>query len=201
MSSLRRRLLASPQNDIYYTKFTLKFVEGNANNILYLNSTQYYGIGFKTQIGDTPVLGSNFLSSDVREEVIITENQSGAIIASYNALLPKETDVTLGRSYAIYNTSATTKLRTGLYTVEVWFKAKGKLTLNENSNAMNRKDIVYITDYKAKSSTDKNATEHTTTCLYSIEIEKPKGAQMQYGGIQVGKKGIVNNMTYFVEGE
>lgn len=200
MSSLRRRLLASPQNDIYYTKFTLKFVEGNDNNILYYDSTKYYGIGFKTQIGDTPVLGSNSLASDVIEEVIITENQSGAIIASYNTLHPKNKDVTQGTYYKFYNTDTNTRLRTGLYTVELRFKAKGKLTLNENSNAMNRKDIVYINNYTSKSSTDKNANEYTTTCLYSIEIEKPKGMQMN-PGIQVGTKGIVNNMTYFVEGE
>lgn len=202
MSSLRRRLLASPQNETFYTKFTVKFLEGDANNILYDNSTKYYGIAFTTKLGAAPIsISTNHTAFDFREEVIITENQSGAIIASYSQFHVKNENVTNGTSHKIYNTDTDTKLKTGLYTVEVWFKAKGKLTLTEDSGTAGAKDIVYIQDYKSKSGTDKNATEYTTTCLYSVEIEKPKGEETSIGFGASLKKGIINKMTYFIEGE
>lgn len=65
---------------------------------------------------------------------------------------------------------------------------------------INRFDIAYVNCYSAKSGTDKNATTVTTNCLYSIEVEKPKGNVPDIGSLTPGKKGVINNMTYFVEG-
>lgn len=201
MSLLRRSLMSSLSNEIYYTKFTLKFVEGSNNNILYVNTNKYYGIGFLTRIGGLPTTGYNKIATAIQEKVIITENQSGEIIYSYDYIHPKYA-TNENVEHVVYNTTTNTKLRTGLYTVEIYFKASGKLTLTEDANTMiSRKDIVFINDYTSKNGTDKNATTFTLKCLYNIEVEKPDGEDASFEPLTSGRKGVVNNMTHFVEGE
>lgn len=197
MSLLRRKLLMTPPNETFYTRFTVKFEEGSDNNVLYISEIEHYGIAFQTRIGPVQLLGGyNKIKYAVKETVII-RNQMGEPVYSYEYIHPKLSN-NKEVSHVVYNTGTTTKLKNGLYTVEVSFKAQGKIILTEDSSyMMSRGDNVYIMDYTSQATSGKNATTHNTKCLYSIEEENPKGSNDTGTPLQ---KGIINSMSYFVEG-
>lgn len=202
MSLLRRKLLMTPQNETFYTKFTVKFEEGSENNALYISEIKHYGIAFRTRISVIQLLGGyNKIKYAVKETVTI-RNQFGEPVYSYEYIHPK-LSYNYEVSHVVYNTGTATNVKNGLYTVEVSFKAQGKIALTEDSSFMTpRDDVVYIMDYTSQATSGKNATTHNTKCLYSIEEENPKGSNdLTIGSASAPHKGIINSMSYFVEGE
>lgn len=194
MSVFRRSMMIS-SGTTYYTKFTVKFVDGSVNNQIVNSTTNSvaYGIGFEYYIGrkgnyNDPV------KNPIDVNVKITRNSDNSLIYDKHGT---HTNYTSGNNIygdsqgniEIFNTT-NSPLEDGLYTVEMICKSAGVISLLNVQNSSR----IYLTTLETQpQSSGKSYTYYYCKCLYSIEETKPDGI--------LSDKGIANEIEYFVEGE